>query len=205
MASSLRERKKQATRTALRRAATRLVAERGLHEVTVEEIAAEVDVSTRTFFNYFPSKEDAVIGWDPELIAELRAALLACEPDVTPFAALRGVLVERMASSDADSGELLERLGVVRSDPRLVANHVARWAETERELVAAVALRRGSDPERDEYAALVVATAMAACRVALMAWCERAGEVALTDLLAAHLDVLAAGLPEPSKKACVLA
>jgi AcrR family transcriptional regulator len=205
MASSLRERKKQATRAALRGAATRLVAERGLHQVTVEEIAAAVDVSTRTFFNYFGSKEDAVIGWDPELIAELRDALLGHDADATPFQALRSVLVASMTSSDTDSVELLERLGVVRSDPRLVANHVARWAETERELVAAVAQRRGSDPERDEYAALIVATAMAACRVALMAWCERAGEVELPGMLAAHLDLLAAGLPEPPIRASVLA
>jgi AcrR family transcriptional regulator len=205
MTGSLRERKKRVTRAALRGAATHLVAERGLHQVTVEEIAAAVDVSTRTFFNYFGSKEDAVIGWDPELIAELRDALLGHDPDAAPFEALRSVLVASMTGSDADSVEMLERLSVVRSDPRLVANHAARWAETERELVGAVARRRGSDAEHDEYAALIVAAAMAACRVALMAWCERAGEVELPNLLAAHLDALAAGLPEPPNRASVLA
>ncbi len=68
---SLRERKKQATRRSLRRIALQLVSDRGFAQVTVEDIAAAADVSPRTFFNYFPSKEAAVFGADPERTAEL--------------------------------------------------------------------------------------------------------------------------------------
>src|ERR1039458_7643231 len=70
-----RDRKKQATRRALRNAALELVAERGFANVTVEDIAEAADVATRTFFNYFPSKESAVIGADPERIEDLRTSL----------------------------------------------------------------------------------------------------------------------------------
>ena len=66
MARGLRERKKLAVRQALGSAALRLAVERGLENVTVEDITAEADVSLRTFGNYFSSKYEAIcaIGTD---------------------------------------------------------------------------------------------------------------------------------------------
>lgn len=60
--SGLRERKKRARREALVDATHRLAAEHGLENVTVEAISAEVGISVRTFFNYFETKDDAVLG-----------------------------------------------------------------------------------------------------------------------------------------------
>ena len=92
-----RDRKKLATNQSLRSAALRLVAERGLHEVTVEDIAEAADVSVRTFFNHFPSKEDAIVGLDPERVVQLRDALIARPAEEPPLVALKAVLGE-MAS-----------------------------------------------------------------------------------------------------------
>lgn len=65
---SLRARKKAQTWSDIHDAAAEAVLERGLHAVTVEEIAASVGISQRTFFNYFPSKDHAVLGVrDPEV------------------------------------------------------------------------------------------------------------------------------------------
>lgn len=196
--ASLRERKKKATRTALRRAAVALVAARGTAAVTIEDIAAAADVSPRTFFNYFPSKEDAIIGWDPGILAEMTRVLRERPAGEPAPLALREMFVEVLGAVDADRADLLARLQVIRADPQLIAHHVARWSETERQLVAALAERRGSDPGADHYAALVVAVTMAAARAALMSWSAREGQAPLVTVLAAHLEVVATGLAEPA-------
>lgn len=58
----LRERKRAATRAAITAVARTLTAERGLNGYTVEEVCERADISRRTFFNYFPTKEDAILG-----------------------------------------------------------------------------------------------------------------------------------------------
>src|SRR5215469_10625557 len=90
--SSLRERKKRATRHALRRVAFTLAAERGWANVTVEDIAEAANVSPRTFFNYFPTKEAALFGADPEKAAALRERIVAAVPGTPVLEALRVVM-----------------------------------------------------------------------------------------------------------------
>jgi AcrR family transcriptional regulator len=91
-----RDRKKTETRTALREAAQRLFAERGFDATTVEEITDAVDVSRRTFFRYFGSKED-LLRLDaadllPEMLETLRARPAAEPPLRSILATLRTVI-----------------------------------------------------------------------------------------------------------------
>src|ERR1700736_2430441 len=103
----LRERQKSAPRRSLRRAALNLVAERGFAHVTIEDIAEAADVSPRTFFNYFPSKEAALFGADPDRVAALRERVVRQSPGEPVLDALRMVMV-----SDAQTvAEELTELG----------------------------------------------------------------------------------------------
>ena len=86
---SLRERKKRATRRRIAEVALRLFAERGFEDVTVAEVAAAADVSVKTVFNYFPTKEDLVLDGREEIEAELVRAVRGRAPGEPVLAAVR--------------------------------------------------------------------------------------------------------------------
>src|SRR5271157_1912638 len=99
---SLRERKKLATRRSLRRIALDLVAERGFAHVTVDDIAAAADVSARTFFNYFPTKEAALFGASADRLEALREGIVRHPRGDSALEALRTVLVSEARARAAD-------------------------------------------------------------------------------------------------------
>ncbi|MEU4539516.1 TetR family transcriptional regulator [Streptosporangium sp. NPDC023825] len=192
-----RDRKKLETRAALEHAALTLVAERGLAGVTVEDIAEAVDLSSRTFFNYFPSKEDALVGASPASAAELRERLEAVPAEVPVLEALR--LMSRVEAERVQQQreQWLLRLKVFEQNPSLLPRLVANGTETERAVSAAVARRAGVALDTSGYPELATAVAMAAFRAAMMRWSAADGRPALADLVDEAFSQLAAGLPNP--------
>ncbi|WAZ21502.1 TetR/AcrR family transcriptional regulator [Streptomyces cinnabarinus] len=89
-----REAHKAATRKALQEAAHRLFEERGYAQTTVRDIAAAAGVTERTFFRYFPSKEDLVLDEVLDLIPVMRAQVLARPADEDPYASVLGACLE---------------------------------------------------------------------------------------------------------------
>ncbi|MEU4425128.1 TetR family transcriptional regulator, partial [Actinoplanes sp. NPDC024001] len=142
--AGLRETKRRQTRLALITAALHLVDERGgADRVTVDEISALAEVSPRTFFNYFPTKEDALVG-DPLEGRTDPAELLPAMPPGTPVLdALLTALGPAMTQIQEDRELWLLRMRVINDNPQLLPLLIAAAATAEQRLAEAVAQRTG--------------------------------------------------------------
>jgi len=119
----LRERKKQQTRELIAETARTLFAERGFEAVTVAEIARTADVSEKTVFNYFPTKEDLVY-WRLETFEEeLLAAIRDRKPGESALAAFaRFILVPRGLLAEGDVAERFAGVArMIEASPALLA------------------------------------------------------------------------------------
>jgi AcrR family transcriptional regulator len=210
--TSLRERKKLATRRSLRRHALDLVAQRGFMHVTVEDIAEAADVSPRTFFNYFPSKEAALFGAGPGQGAALRERILRQAPGKSALDVLRQVLAEdaralteELSELGGDPADTLRRIRAVRADPQLRAAQAAHMANIEGALAEGLAERLGTDAELDPYPLLLASVATGVMRASRIFWARSGGVVPLDQLIDMAFQALADGLPEHCSLRHVLA
>jgi AcrR family transcriptional regulator len=159
----LRERKKQRTRETIARAAHQLFAERGYHETTLPDIAAAADVSTRTIFAYFASKEDILFSDFPAVKQALEQAL-AERPEGEE--ALETVREFILSSHSIEKSELEQQVDrCVKSDETLRSHLRARIAELEDMIAAAIAEDIGA--AKDDLRPHVVAASLTAAFVVL--------------------------------------
>jgi AcrR family transcriptional regulator len=165
--AGLRERKKADTRAAISRAALRLAVEHGPDAITVDDIAAAADVSPRTVFNYFATKEEAILGFDPHRKLQVGQSVLDRPARELPLTALRAAFVEIATGVPEVAETSRTRVDLVRKHPQLQPSYVAAYAALEDALLDAIAQRTGLDPQRSLYPRLVVSTAIATFRVAL--------------------------------------
>ena len=190
-----RESKRRQTRLDLITAALRLVDERDADRVTAEEISAAAQVSPRTFFNYFATKEDALVGDPLEDCTDLRQLLLAVPAGATPLEALLTALAPTFQQVQQDRELWLLRMRVIGDNPQLFPLLIAAAATAERRLAEAVA-ERAALPVDHPFPPLAAAVINAAVRVAVTRWA--AGDTApLTDHVREAFGMLAAGLDLP--------
>jgi len=189
-----RERKKQETWRGLHRAALALCTEKGFEHVTVEEICERADVSTRTFFNYFPCKEDAVLGGTAGF-DDVVERLLARPADEAPFAAFANTYIEKSRTLGEHAESIRMRYRLIEANQQLKARELARVATFEAVLAGAIAERMGVDVETDPYPALVAAVGMAVLRSSFKRWQAGDGGESLPDLVETGFAAVLAGLP----------
>ena len=166
--SSLRERKKRATREALQAAALRLALEHGPENVRVEDIAEAAGVSPRTYNNYFSSREQAIVAAvAADRAAHVAAAVTARPPEV----GLGDAVIDAVVGQYTDSGDHpRDALLMIAASPALRACYVDTVTTIEGPLVGAIAARcPGIEPLT---AKALSAGVGAAARVALRQWLQ---------------------------------
>ncbi|MCP2341657.1 TetR family transcriptional regulator [Actinomadura rupiterrae] len=193
----LRERKKAATRDALSRAAMRLAIQHGVEGVTVDAIAAAAGVSTRTFHNYFPGKEEAIVAPLTDGARALLARLAERPADEPVWDSVRTVLHEVLVPGERFE-EMIALMRIVKADPALVASQLCGLGEMQREAAAVFAARTGTDPERDLYPHLVAGVTGMTMRVVVELWVDGRTDATLPELIDSALAQFRAGLPVPT-------
>lgn len=195
----LRELKKQMTHGAIAEAAWRLVVDKGLPHVTIEEIARTALVSPRTVSNYFSSKEEAVVAaswpeWTP-IVDQF-----ADRPqDEAPLPALSRLLAAFVRGLPEDVLELnRDKVRLSGDHPTLASVLASRVAAFEHAVRAALSVRSGEGPRAEMHTELVAASAGSAVRSAVRLWVG-AGSDDLAELIEDAFAQLAAGLPEPGR------
>jgi AcrR family transcriptional regulator len=172
----LRELKKQRTRDALLRAALELFTTKGYEQTTIDEIAEAVEVSQRTFFRHFASKEEAALSVQLLAEAQFVGALRERPPEESPFEALNRAV---LASWDS-IGEAIEAViplelhmrtyQLIESTPALLAVRLRHSAELEEEVAQLIAAREGLDVDTDPRPRIAVAAYTGVMRMTGRVW-----------------------------------
>jgi AcrR family transcriptional regulator len=197
--STLAERKRAVTRSALSEAALRLALERGLEHVRVQDIAVAAGVSARTFNNYFSSKEEAVAAPAFDRIARVLAAFRQ-RPAAEPLweAVTQAILAQFPDTGPDPAAAAQARL--IGSSPGVWGEQLKMYATIESLLAGAVAERLGDSAEAGLLPRLVAGAAITASRVAFDHWLESQDGAPLRSMLAQALGQFGAGFPPAGQR-----
>jgi AcrR family transcriptional regulator len=182
-----RERKKSRTRQDLVDAATKLFATQGFSNTTIEQITELADVSIRTFFRHFGSKEEVLF---PERYhTDALFSAIAAQTDASSeLRVIRDAFIGLLAFDEAGLQRALLFHKAVRSDPALEGRELAVRRQFRHYLALAVARRRGLD-EPDEVADVVAAIAQSVIALAFDQWTDSDGQADLEKLLSRKFDL----------------
>jgi len=199
-----RERKKLATRHALSSAALQLAVERGLENVTIEDITDRADVALRTFSNYFASKHEAICAFAADRARRIGASLLERPASEPLWEALINAVLQHYDGTDQAFGqESMVAIGLVVNSPAIRGEYLKIHSEMQDALAVAIAERTGTDPETDMYPQILAAAVTAASQVAVRHWYRADPPERLRPIIERALRQLAAcsGTPEQAKQA----
>jgi AcrR family transcriptional regulator len=193
----LRERKKQRTREALINAAQELFCANGFEATTIDQIAGSVEVSSRTFFRYFTSKEDVALALADEQITAVLTAFAAQPADVAVLTAMRTAAVDVMRAFETDT-RFHSLQDVISANPALLAARIERATARLDEVASLIGTRMGVDPAEDPRPHLVAAVALCAVQTTVVAWRAAGRRGPESELIGQAFDLLSTGLDYPA-------
>ena len=198
---SLRERKKAKTRKVLGDTATELFAEQGFDHTTVEEIAEACDVSPRTFFRYFSSKEDVLFAAGDERLRQLLDAIASRPSDESPLRSMREAALSLVPEYTSDRAQLITRKRIIAETQSLRSRGLERQLGWEDAVTDVLGQRITAGPATIELR-LVASVTTATLRAALHTWLEADGDLA--TVIDDAFDRLSRGLePSPASRSAL--
>lgn len=189
----LRARKKIETRQRIENAAFELFERDGFDGTTVEAIAAAAEIAPRTFFSYFPTKDDVVLADYAARLDRIVQQLSQRSSDERPWAALRASFLVVAADYDAESEGLIRRFRIMASTPSVYARSLQLQAGWEEALATALAVRMGC-AVGDLLPRLLAASALSAMRSSQSHWMATGQVASLPELVDQCFEQLASGL-----------
>jgi AcrR family transcriptional regulator len=196
--TGLRERKREKLREQIVRAAIELFARQGFERTTIDEIVAEVDVSRRSFFRYFASKEELLTEWLEADRFRIREAVASRPAAEGPIEAARHVFAYVAGVLEADRSTLLAIEKITAASAAVRARRQAKLERIARELTEVFASRLRLDPRRDLRPRLLANVVTAAAQSAFDTWLAGGGRDSLARLMDDALCFVSAGSPVPS-------
>ena len=176
------------TRARLSHIGLQLFIEHGFDATTVDEIAAAAGIGRRTFFRYFPSKNDLPWGDFDALVERMRAALAAVPETEPMYSALSRAVLDFNSYPISELGYHRERMQLLMTVPTLVAHSTLRY-ESWREVIAEFAARRLGEPADSLRPRMLGWVYLAASLGAYEQWLQDSGSD-LLDVLGSALDIL---------------
>lgn len=198
----MRERTRRLAQMELTAVAQDLFLEHGYEQTTVDQIAAAAGMSKRTFFRYFPSKDDLVIG-KYDLFGDRMAEALDARPADEPvWESLRRTfdITLDYVQDDHQRARNDAMEAIVRSTPQLYAGYLEKMQRIQELLTGRVATRigAGESADGDPRAAAIVGAAFACMQAARASWFASGQSGAFTRVLDAAMGVMAVRDP-PSR------
>jgi AcrR family transcriptional regulator len=198
--SELRERRRQRMAATIEQAALELFAEHGFASVTVDDIAGAADISRRTFFRYFATKEDVLFG-DPQTQEQRIIETLREQPaNRSAVEALHDCLVQLTRAEEAHANVTKLRLEVLERSPDIMASAFRQRLSIQRNVAPVLAERMGTDATRDMRPFLISSVSMTAMYVGLWYWLVNGTAEPLDRVVARALSETAAGLAAAEAK-----